>query len=185
MPKASSIEEALLEDITLAAKRRSVCKLDYYEPYPFQVKYHNAIGKNSTRPAIQRALQAANQVGKSYCGAMEVAIHATGLYPPWWRGHRFERPISILCGGLTNESTRDICQSELFGEAADEARLGTGAVPKHLIGKRNRKAGVPNAFDSVFVKHRFGGNSKVFFRAYEQGWEKFMGIRIDLGWCDE
>ncbi|MCI0354865.1 MAG: terminase family protein, partial [Acidobacteria bacterium] len=182
--KAGILEQELVEQIALAAKRREQCQLDYYEPYEFQRNFHNARGHESTAPAVQKALQAANQIGKTRCGAAEVAIHATGAYPTWWDGQRFERPVQILVAGQTNESTRDICQSELFGESADESRLGTGLVPKALIGKRNRKAGVPNAYDSVFVKHPRGW-SKVFFRAYEQGWQKFMGIRIDFGWCDE
>ncbi len=180
-----NLEDALVEELALAAKRRNTNKLDYYAPSQFQKQFHSAIGRNTDKTAVQKALMAANQIGKSYCGAMEVAIHATGLYPAWWTGHRFERPISVMVAGLTNESTRDICQSELFGEAADDSKLGTGAVPKHLIGKKNRKAGVPNALDSVFVKHKSGGWSKIVFRAYEQGPGKFMGVRIDLGWCDE
>jgi phage terminase large subunit-like protein len=28
-------------------------------------------------------------------------------------------------------------------------------------------------------------NSKVYIRAYEQGFKKFMGVRFDVGWCDE
>lgn len=178
-------EDAFFQDLALAAKRRTVNKLDYYEPYPFQVRFHNAIGKGTTRPAVHKALMAANQVGKSFCGGMDVAIHATGLYPDWWKGHRFERGYSMLCAGMTNDSTRDICQGELFGDPADPQKFGTGAIPKHLIGKQTRKAGVPNAFDSVYVKHKSGDWSKIFFRSYEQGWQKFMGIKFYLGWLDE
>jgi phage terminase large subunit-like protein len=35
------------------------------------------------------------------------------------------------------------------------------------------------------VKHKSGKWSKITFRAYEQGKEKHMGIRINLGWADE
>ena len=39
---------------------------------------------------------AANRVGKSYVGAMEMAIHLTGEYPKWWKGKRFKEPIKAM-----------------------------------------------------------------------------------------
>jgi phage terminase large subunit-like protein len=116
---------------------------------------------------------------------MEVAIHATGRYPDWWKGHRFTRPISVLVGGLTNESVRDICQKELCGEPTDPKQFGMGSIPLDCLKNDKRKAGVPDALDSVQVKHISGGFSKISFRAYEQGAKKHMGSRIDLGWLDE
>lgn len=167
-------------------RRKQTHKLEYYDPYPYQLRFHNAEGHLTPgRPASQRALMAANQVGKTYAGGMEAAIHLTGRYPSWWKGHRFSRPINMLVGGLTNESVRDICQKELFGEPTDDRQLGTGAVPIDCIKNPKRKAGVPDALDSVQVKHITGGFSKVSFRAYEQGAKKHMGSRIDLGWLDE
>lgn len=142
------------------------------------------MGFQSDRPAVQKVLMAANQIGKTYCGAMEAAIHLTGRYPDWWEGPRFSNPIVMMVGGTTNEAVRDILQKELFGDPADPQKLGTGTIPLEAIGKRALKPGVPNAFDSVLIKHRSGW-SKVLFRAYEQGAKKHMGIRIHLGWLDE
>lgn len=119
------------------------------------------------------------------CAAMEVSYHATGLYPEDWKGHRLRHPKLILCGTNTNETTRDICQNELFGDPADPDAFGTGSIPKHLIKDITRKAGVPNAFDSVTVQHSSGRTVTIRFRAYEQGKEKHMGIRPDFGWMDE
>src|SRR3990167_2237350 len=53
-------------------------------PYPWQVEFHNA-GKDNP----ERLLQAANRVGKTRTAAAEVAIHASGQYPSWWKGRRF------------------------------------------------------------------------------------------------
>lgn len=178
-------ESQLLEAIAALDRYKNTNRLEYYQPYEFQKKFHNALGYQSIKPAAQRALMCANQIGKTFCGGMEGAIHLTGKYPYWWKGYRFTRPISMLVGGLTNESVRDICQKELFGDPNDEKSMGTGAVPAKLIGKWTRKAGVPNALDTVMVKHVSGGWSKVSFRAYEQGAKKHMGSRIDLGWMDE
>lgn len=166
-------------------KHQRYNRLEQYKPYEWQLRFHNALGLNTDKPAVQKAAMAANQVGKTFSCACEATYHATGLYPEWWKGNRFALPNSGLVAGLTNESTRDICQAELLGDPKDPSALGSGSIPKHLIGKITRKAGVPESVDSVLVKHRLGGWSKINFRAYEQGWQKFMGTRIDWGWGDE
>jgi phage terminase large subunit-like protein len=176
----------LAEVLTALERKETTNKLNYYKPYPWQIRFHNAEGFQTPGiPASQRAAMCANQVGKTTAGGMEVAIHATGMYPSWWKGHRFKKPINVLVGGLTNESVRDLCQKELFGEPTDDKQMGTGSIPIGMIGKSIRKAGVPNALDSVQVKHVSGGWSKIAFRAYEQGAKKHMGSRIDFGWLDE
>lgn len=159
-------------------------KLHYYQPFEYQKKFHAAEGKGGGL-ATDRALIAGNKLGKTHCAAQEVAMHATGIYPLWWEGHRFKHRVEILCGTESNELTRDVSQKELFGDPEDKDSLGTGTLPKHHIGKVTRKAGVPNAFDSVLIKHVAGGWSRVFFRAYEQGAKKHQGFPIHVGWLDE
>jgi phage terminase large subunit-like protein len=181
-----------VNDLALVAKLvadldyvRSTRRLEHYTPYPYQVAFHNAIGKDTRTPAKQRLLMCGNKVGKTFCSAMEVAIHATGLYPTWWRGTRFLYAPEILVCGLTNDSVRDLGQRELLGDPTDEKALGTGTIPKRCVGKRRSKTGVPNAYDSVRVLHVSGQWSRVYFRAYEQGWKKFQGIAFDASWPDE
>ncbi len=180
-----SPERQLAELLTALDRRKQTHRLEYYKPYGYQLAFHNALGFKTDKPASQRALMAGNQVGKTFAGAMEGAIHLTGRYPEWWKGYRFNRPINMLVGGLTNESVRDICQKELFGDPTDDRQLGYGSIPIDAIGKTTRKAGVPNALDTAQVRHVSGLWSKVSFRAYEQGAKKHMGSRIDLGWLDE
>jgi hypothetical protein len=36
--------------------------------------------------ARERLLMAGNQLGKTLAGAFEMAMHLTGVYPPWWTG---------------------------------------------------------------------------------------------------
>lgn len=165
-------------------RKRKTNRLAHYQPYPFQRMVHEA-RDGQGELASTRVLLAASQVGKTTCAAYEIAIHTTGLYPDWWTGWRFDRPIQVMIGSNTNETARDICQKELFGDPDDEKALGTGTVPLECIGDRVRKPGVPNAYSAVLVKHVSGGISKVSFRAYEQGYEKHMGIKFDLGWLDE
>ena len=158
--------------------------LYFYEPYEYQLSFHNAIGLETERPASQKALMAANRVGKSFSAAKEVAIHATGLYPDWWEGQRFNEPVQIIAAGVTNDTTKNIVQKELLGDPDDPRSLGTGAIPKDLILETVRKPGVPNAFQAVTVKHT-RGVSKILLMAYEQDWKKFMGTAADVVWGDE
>lgn len=164
----------------------SINKLAYYKPYEYQIKFHNAEGYLTPgKPAAQRLLCAANKIGKTVCCAFEVAMHATGRYPDWWKGTRFGHPVDILCCGMTNESVRDIIQKELFGDPMVETSYGTGSIPKETLSKPKSKAGIQGAFDSVRIKHVSGYESRLFLRAYEQGWRKFMGVQFDVVWPDE
>lgn len=175
---------ALLDDLQKIIEYGNTHKIEFYVPYDYQKKFHSAVDSDG-KLARQRALMAANQIGKTFCGGAETSFHLTGLYPDWWEGHRFNRTVEWMVASTTNETTRDRCQKEIFGEPTDDRQLGTGAIPKGLIGERTRKPGVPNSYDSVLVRHVSGGWSKVYFRAYEQGAKKFMGYRIDGGWGDE
>ena len=177
----------LLTMLEQLERRKQIYKLEYYDPYPYQVRFHHAIGHLTPgKLAIFRALCAANGIGKTRAGCMEDAMHLTGRYPDWWQGHRFHEPVSLLACGLTNESTRDVLQKELFGDPTDPKTLGTGTIPIDLIGKINRKTGVTNAFDGVKVRHEPTGRwSTCYFRAYEQGWQKLMGTRFEVFHADE
>jgi phage terminase large subunit-like protein len=176
----STEQERIEQIISTLKKRQEENRLNYYKPYRFQKNFHE-----TGVEANQRLLMAANRVGKSFVGAMEMAIHLTGLYPEWWVGRRYKEPIRAWVCGASNETTRDICQRELFGQPDNPRDKGKGSIPKHLIGETTRKPGVPNAHSSVLVKHSSGGWSRVAFKAYEMGAEKFMGESIDLVWLDE
>ena len=43
----------------------------------------------------ERCCLGSNRSGKSTLGSVEVSYHATGQYPDWWVGFRFERPVKI------------------------------------------------------------------------------------------
>jgi terminase large subunit-like protein len=72
-----------------AEKERRIVenKLGHYWPYAKQATFHAAGAKHR-----ERLLMAGNQLGKTLAGAMETAIHATGRYPEWWQGKRFDKP---------------------------------------------------------------------------------------------
>src|SRR3990167_4283726 len=181
----------ILEIVGQIEQNRRTSILDYYRPYPFQREFHNAVGYQTQKPASQRVLLAANQVGKTHCGAMETAIHATGRYPAWWKDARFVRPVEILVGSKTNDSAKKVAQNELFGDPLDDSKLGTGTIPLDCIvrAKITRKPGVPNAIQDALAPHEtdgvFDGYSKITIMAYEQKAVAFMGMRVDIGWPDE
>jgi hypothetical protein len=93
------------------ARRRIENKLSYYKPYFRQAEFHAAGAKYR-----ERLLLAANQVGKTFAGAMEVAIQATGRYPEWWTGRRFDHPVRIWVAGESNEVVRETLQRLLLGD---------------------------------------------------------------------
>lgn len=128
---------------------------------------------------------AGNQLGKTKAGSMEWAMHLTGKYPDWWEGWRCERPGRYWAGGETRVSTRDTIQKLLVGEPEREEEWGTGAIPGDDILDTFRSSGVPNALDSITVRHADGGASTLLFKAYEQGRAKWQGDTLDGVWFDE
>ncbi|MHC4610689.1 MAG: phage terminase large subunit family protein [Planctomycetota bacterium] len=155
----------------------------YLGPYDWQVKFHNASIDHN-----ERAIIAANRTGKTRSGAADVAIHATGQYPPWWEGRRFQQPIIAVVAGCTNEDVRNVQQKALLGEMVEGERRpdGSGWVPSDCLGLCTfRQCGVPNVCDTIRVKHTSGDYSYIMFKSYEQGAVKFQGFEAHLAWLDE
>jgi phage terminase large subunit-like protein len=128
----------------------------------------------------ERLFMAANRVGKTVAGAYEMVCHLTGMYPSWWTGKRFNHPIDAWCAGDTGQTTRDILQETLIG-----AERGTGMIPANLLGKMVNRSGIPNALDTVKVKHVSGGWSTLGFKSYDQGRRSFQGTGKHVIWFDE
>ena len=169
-----------LELLREQKKRIRFNRIDQYDPYPYQQKFHD-----TSKDSNQRLLMAANRIGKSYCGAAEMSFHLRGIYPEWWKGRRYDQPITAWAGGVSNETTRDIVQAELLGSPDDPDAFGSGAIPKNYIIKTERKPGVPNAKSVALIRHVSGGNSSLHFKAYEMGQEKWQGRSVDVVWLDE
>ena len=156
------------------AQRR---RLLYYEPHPKQVEFHAGGADHS-----ERMLLAGNRCGKSWACGMEASMHSTGIYPGWWEGKRFDGPTLGWACGTSNETTRDIVQKTLLGELSE---VGTGTLPRSNIRKVVKARGIADAVDRITIKHISGGISTIQFKAYEQGWEAFVGAEIDWVWTDE
>ena len=161
-------------------RRRRENRLIDYWPYSKQCEFHEA-GAHSR----ERLLMAGNQLGKTFCGAAEVAMHLTGMYPDWWGGRRWDRPTRWWAGSKTGEVTRDGVQRYLVGEPKDEGQWGTGMIPKDRLEDYGRRQGIADALDNVTVKHVNGGTSTLGFKSYDQGRQKWQGETLDGVWCDE
>jgi phage terminase large subunit-like protein len=112
-------------------------------------------------------------------GAFEEAAHATGKYPIWWRGRRFDRPTASWVAGVTGESTRDTVQRALIGDSG----RGGGALRRSDIATKVR--GRSGLVDMLRVRHVSGGISTIAFKSYEKGREKWQGATLDRVWFDE
>lgn len=138
----------------------------------------------------ERCFMAANRVGKTEgAGAYESTLHMTGEYPVWWQGRRFSKATRGYVCGKTNETTRDIVQTKLFGNVKFDGNRkgvdGTGLVPARCIGEITWKQGVADLIDTVKVKHASGGWSIVNVKSYAQGRGSFEGTERDFIWLDE
>lgn len=135
----------------------------------------------------ERCFRAANRCGKSVAGAYETVCHVTGRYPEWWEGYRFNKPVKIWAAGDTAKTVRDIIQVELLGMHSEH---GTGLIPGEDIVRTTPKSGVPDAVDTIYVKHYDDngdqdGVSQLQLKSYDQGRIAFQGTEQDAIWLDE
>ena len=153
-------------------------KLQDYRGYPKQLEFH-AAGTASRN----RLIVAGNQTGKTFSAGAEAAMHLTGEYPSWWRGKRFDNPITLWAAGETGEATRDNAQRVLLGLPK---QIGTGMIPKRLLSSMfGRARGVADLYDYYMVNHVSGGLSMLKFRHYSQDREAWQGPPVNVVWFDE
>jgi len=169
----------LYELLKIREQRARENTLAGYAPYAKQREFHS---KGHDR---ERLFLAGNQLGKTWAGAYEVAMHLTGRYPDWWAGRRWGHGISVMAGSESTELTRGGVQRLLVGRPEDESQWGTGTIPRECILSTSRRQGVANAIDSVVVKHVSGETSVLQLKSYDQGRSKWQADTVDLVWFDE
>jgi len=167
-------------EFLMAQARR---EFHYYEPHAKQSLFHE-LGAS----APERLFLAGNRTGKTYGGAVEMAMHLTGMYPEWWKGHRFSHPINAWALGDINETIRSTLQQYYVGDPPgshtwNKRRMGT-LHPSVIISIFPRR-GIPGGVDLVRVKHVSGGTSTLQFKSYEQGRKAFQSARLDAVHADE
>jgi phage terminase large subunit-like protein len=152
-------------------------RLSSYKPTPKQLEFHRAGADHR-----ERLLCAGNQTGKTTAAAMELAMHCTGLYPDWWCGRHFDRPINAWACGESSEMVRSAVQRLLLGDAGS---YGTGAIPKSALLDIVPSRGLAELADIIRIRHAAGGTSTIGLKSYGQGRERFQGATIDFLWLDE
>lgn len=152
-------------------------QLSTYRPYPRQSEFHAGGAEHR-----ERLFMAGNQLGKTLAGGMEAAMHATGAYPTWWQGRRFEKATMGWAAGVSGEATRDTVQRMLLGRPGE---WGTGALPESSIVRVTLARGAADLLDTVTVRHASGGQSQITFKSYVKGREKWQGETLDWVWFDE
>lgn len=139
--------------------------------YDFNVpKYHNYIAKGVIHH---------NSEG---VGGYELTLHLTGDYPEWWQGVRFNKPIKAWAAGDTAKTVRDIIQFKLLGPVGS---FGTGLIPEKYLKSTASKQGIADAIEIIRVKSKFGGESMLTLKSYDQRREAFQGTEQDVVWFDE
>ena len=165
--------EALLKE-HLRRQRGKV--FENYVPRPWQLRWLNSHKK------MVVAL-CANQVGKSLTIAYKASMTARCVYPDWYTGVKItDRAPVIFVVGLTSEEVRDSIQTKLIGPNIDEP--GGGMIPPQDIIKITKRANVPGAADTIFVKHPLG-QAQICLKTAEQGRERLQGATVDLVIIDE
>lgn len=182
----------ILEELEYREKYR---KIDQYFPdsgplrrelYPKHMEFFRAGARYRERCAM-----CANRVGKTETmGGYETALHLTGIYPEWWEGRRFDGPVRFWAAGKTNETTRDIVQTKLFGEVVHGSRktvAGSGLIRRDCIkmDSISWKQGVQDLIDTVKIRHISGGWSDLGVKSYQQGRGSFEGTEKEGIWLDE
>ena len=179
----------LLEELNRRNARRKF--LDYFpdegefarHKYPKHLQFFEAGATYR-----ERAIIAANRIGKTESiGGYEMTCHLTGIYPTWWPGRRFDRPVDAWCAGKTLKTTRDIIQTKLVGPPEQRSEWGTGVIPgEYIVGTTSASGSVANCIDTVQVRHVPTGKiSRLGFKSYDQGRGAFEGTEKDLIWYDE
>lgn len=137
---------------------------------------------NATKLYREVLMMGGNRTGKTRAGASWLAMLATGEYEDWYAGIRFDGPVSTWAAGKTGQTTRDTVQEALMGPVG---AWGTGALPLNSIGRTTARQGIPNALDTVEVKHVSGKVSTIGFKSYDQKAHSFYGTAKHAVWLDE
>jgi len=170
--------EQLLQTLEAEKERRlTTDRLKYYKPYELQKRFHNAGAKYR-----ERLFCCGNQLGKTLAGAMEAAMHATGRYPDWWRGKRFNKPTVGWACSVSGEVARDTVQRLLLGRAG---AIGTGTIPKDAILETVTARGIADLVGTIKIAHVSGGVSLIILKSYAAEREAFQGETLDWAWADE
>ena len=169
-----------LQDLAMSiADDMQYNQLRYFRPFEHQRKFF-------VTTTDRRGILAANRIGKTVSTCYETALHLTGLYPDWWQGKRFDKPITAMVAGESWGQVALVLQAELLGSSDVKIReqLGTGAIPRDCIRFDTMRSDGANAM-GVEIKHTSGANSYLLFANYTQEVRQMQGFKLNLAVFDE
>ena len=170
-----------IQDLSISiAEDMQFNQLKYFRPFEHQLKFFKT--GNSER----RGILAANRIGKTVSTCYETAYHLTGLYPDWWEGYRFTKPITCMVAGEGWAQVALVLQQELLGsqDVKITDNLGTGAIPRHCIKTETMRNDGANCI-GVEIKHTSGAYSYLLFANYTQEVRQLQGFKLNLAVFDE
>ena len=173
-------QQLKLQDLAIAvAEDMSFNQLRYFKPFQHQLKFFSTT-------THRRGILAANRIGKTVSTCYETAMHLTGIYPDWWQGHRFDKPITAMVAGEGWSQVALVLQQELLGspDVKLEEQLGTGAIPRSAVVVETMRNDGANCIGCE-IRHTSGGRSYLLFANYTQEVRQLQGFKLDLAVFDE
>ncbi|SRR6266536_429813 len=185
-PDPNSVRRHAKKMLTNAEYLKKYRRIGFYRPNAKQRDFHNL-------PQRLTATRAANQVGKTTCGAAQMTFDALDWYPEWHTGPRhhiprIERPFEFLgwAASPTSQTTRDGVQTKLLGDIRQEGGLGTALVPlDNIVGRPTMSRGISDLVDTITLRRETGGRGLIRFKSYEQARSAYQGESLDRIWLDE
>ena len=155
-------------------------QIKYFRPFEHQKKFF------LTGHAERRGILAANRIGKTVSTCYEVAMHLTGVYPAWWAGKRWDKPVTVMVAGEGWGQVAMVLQNELLGTQDIKIRdaLGSGAIPRDNIVFETMRADGANCL-GVEIRHKSGTNSYLLFANYTQEVRQMQGFKLNIAVFDE
>ena len=176
-----SVQKAALQELVIEiADDMRYNQLRYFRPFEHQKRFF------TTGNSQRRGILAANRIGKTVSTCFETAIHLTGLYPDWWEGKRFDKPVTAMVAGEGWSQVALVLQNELLGTNDVKIRdnLGTGAIPRDSIVFDTMRGDGANCI-GVEIRHTSGTNSYLLFANYTQEVRQMQGFKLNLAIFDE
>lgn len=155
-------------------------QLKYFRPFEHQLKFFR------TGDSERRGILAANRIGKTVSTCYETAYHLTGLYPDWWEGFRYDKPITCMVAGEGWSQVALVLQNELLGtqDVKITDNIGTGAIPRNCIVTDTMRNDGANCI-GVEIRHVSGAKSYLLFANYTQEVRQLQGFKLNLAVFDE
>ena len=127
-------------------------------------------------------LVSGNRPGKSWASAGLATMALTGKYPEWYKGKKWDRPITAMVASVDSNTNKRIWQNYLLGtnNRRLKAEIGKGMIPKSDIVEESIVSVRGDDVQTMNVKHVSGGHSALYFTSYSQGRESIQGFTGDL-----